>query len=146
MDLAPLQTVGGASGNWCPSGAGTSRDLKIDLPLDQRLDDARSLVFDSEPLTESFEILGAPVVNLTLAVDKPVAYVAVRLNEVRPTGESSRVTYGILNRQTEEIELYRVRDYKLTQPVRLRLFGLGNILTTEEHVRRVWEIFRAAVS
>jgi uncharacterized protein len=97
LDLAPLQTVGGASGQWCPSGAGTSKDLKIDLPLDQRLDDARSLVFDSAPLVEPLEILGGPVVTLTLAVDKPVAFVAVRLNEVRPTGESSRVTYGILN-------------------------------------------------
>jgi uncharacterized protein len=97
LELAPLQTVGGASGQWCPSGAGTSKDLKIDLPLDQRLDDARSLVFDSAPLVEPLEILGAPVVTLTLAVDKPVAFVAVRLNEVRPTGESSRVTYGILN-------------------------------------------------
>jgi putative CocE/NonD family hydrolase len=97
LDLAPLQTVGGASGQWCPSGAGTSKDLKIDLPLDQRLDDARSLVFDSAPLTEPLEILGAPALTLTVAVDKPVAFVAVRLNEVRPTGESSRVTYGILN-------------------------------------------------
>lgn len=97
VELAQLQTVGGASGNWCPSGAGTSADLRIDLPLDQRIDDARSLVFDSAPLTESFEILGAPVLNLTLAVDKPVAFIAVRLNEIRPTGESSRITYGILN-------------------------------------------------
>jgi hypothetical protein len=97
VELVPLQTVGGASGNWCPSGAGTSADLRIDLPLDQRVDDARSLVFDSAPLTEPFEILGAPEVILSLAVDKPVAFVAVRLNEVRPTGESSRVTYGILN-------------------------------------------------
>jgi uncharacterized protein len=97
IELAPLQTVGGASGNWCPSGAGTSKDLRIDLPLDQRIDDARSLVFDSVPLTEPFEILGTTVLNLSLVVDKPVAFVAVRLNEVRPTGESSRITYGILN-------------------------------------------------
>lgn len=97
LELAPLQTVGGASGAWCPSGAGTARDLRVDLPLDQRVDDARSLVFDSMPLTESFEILGAPVLTLTLEVDKPVAFIAARLNEVRPTGESARVTYGILN-------------------------------------------------
>jgi uncharacterized protein len=97
IELAPLQTVGGTSGNWCPSGAGTSKDLRIDLPLDQRVDDARSLVFDSAPLTEPFEILGAPLLTLSLAVDKPVAFVAVRLNEVRPNGESNRITYGILN-------------------------------------------------
>ena len=34
---------------------------------------------------------------MDVAVDKPVAFLAVRLNEVAATGESSRVTYGILN-------------------------------------------------
>jgi hypothetical protein len=41
--------------------------------------------------------LGAPVVTLELAVDKPVAFVAVRLNDVQPGGESTRVTYAVLN-------------------------------------------------
>ena len=35
--------------------------------------------------------------TLDVAVDKPVAFIAARLNEVLPTGESSRVTYAILN-------------------------------------------------
>lgn len=97
LDLQPLQTVGANSGNWCPSGAGASEDMAIELALDQRPDDARSLVFDSEPLPEALEILGAGSIELNLAVDKPVAYVAVRLNMVSPDGESNRVTYGILN-------------------------------------------------
>lgn len=97
VTVHPLQTIGSASGNWCPSGGGAAKDLNTELPFDQRLDDARSLVFDSPPLLESFEILGAPWVALDLAVDKPVAFIAVRLNEVLPTGESSRVSYGILN-------------------------------------------------
>jgi uncharacterized protein len=67
------------------------------LPFDQRLDDARSLVFDSAPLAEPTEILGAPLLAIDFVVDKPVAFLAVRLNEVRQTGESTRVTYGILN-------------------------------------------------
>jgi uncharacterized protein len=95
--LHPVQTVGMVSGKWCPSGAGTAEDLNTELPLDQRLDDARSLMFDSPPLDNAFEILGACALSLDLAADKPVAFVAVRLNEVLPTGESSRISYGILN-------------------------------------------------
>jgi uncharacterized protein len=95
--LHPLQTVGTASGKWCPSGAGAADDLNTELPFDQRIDDARSLVFDTAPLESPFEILGACEVSLEVAADKPVAFVAVRLNEVLPSGESSRVTYGILN-------------------------------------------------
>lgn len=97
LDLDPLQTVGLASGNWCPSGGTSPDDLPIELAQDQRQDDARSLTFDSAPLSKDIEILGAPEVTLELAVDKPVAFIAVRLNEVWPTGESNRATYGILN-------------------------------------------------
>jgi putative CocE/NonD family hydrolase len=95
--LDPVQTVGSASGAWCPSGAGAADDLNTELPSDQRLDDARSLVFDSPPLEAPIEILGACTVTLDVAADKPVAFLAARLNEVLPTGESSRVTYSILN-------------------------------------------------
>lgn len=97
VSLHPIQTVGVMSGKWCPSGAGAADDLNTELPFDQRLDDARSLSFDSAPLAESFEILGACGVSLEVAADKPVAFIAVRLNEVQPTGESERVTYGLLN-------------------------------------------------
>jgi len=95
--LDPVQTVGSASGAWCPSGAGGVEDLNTELPSDQRIDDARSLVFDSPPLDAPIEILGACTVILDVAVDKPVAFLAARLNEVLPTGESRRVTYAILN-------------------------------------------------
>jgi putative CocE/NonD family hydrolase len=95
--LNPVQTVGVDGGKWCPSGAGGVEDLDTELPFDQRVDDARSLTFDSPPLEEAFEILGASTLTIELAVDKPIAFLAVRLNEVRPTGESSRVTYGVLN-------------------------------------------------
>ena len=88
------ETVGVAAGNWCPYGLGGSSP---DLPLDQREDDAVSLVFDGEPLEERLEILGAPEVVLEIAVDRPQAMVVVRLNDVAPSGESMRVTWGVLN-------------------------------------------------
>ena len=88
--LKPLQTVGITAPRRTPT-------MDADLPTDQRLDDARSLVFDSAPLTESLEILGTPVVSLDLTVDKPVAFLTVRLNEVEPDGVSKRLTFGVLN-------------------------------------------------
>ncbi len=68
-----------------------------DAPLDQRVDDGNSLVFDSDPLAERVEILGAPVVTLEVSSDRPVACVIVRLNDVAPHGASGRVSYGVLN-------------------------------------------------
>src|SRR4029079_6986924 len=55
LEIAPLQTVGIAGGNWCPSGAGAAEDLDIEIAGDQRTDDARSLTFDSAPLAEPLE-------------------------------------------------------------------------------------------
>jgi hypothetical protein len=106
-----------AAGHWCPF------EMDIELPMDQRADDGRSLCFDSEPLTERLEILGAPVVELELAVDKSVALVAVRLNELSPDGVSRRVAYGVLNlthRESHETPapLEPGRRYRI--PVRLK--------------------------
>jgi putative CocE/NonD family hydrolase len=88
------QTTGGASGEWCPYGLG---GLGPEMPMDQREDDANSALWDSEPLGEKLEILGAPVVTLALSADRPVAMVAVRLCDLAPGGASTRVTYGVLN-------------------------------------------------
>jgi len=65
--------------------------------MDQRHDDAGSLVFQSQPLAEPMEIMGAAIVALTLEADRPVAMVSVRLNDVAPDGASTRVHHGMLN-------------------------------------------------
>jgi len=85
------QTTGLWAGEWCAFGA------EGEMPLDQRPDDGRSLTFDTDPLSERLEILGAPIVRLEVIVDKPDALVAVRLNDVAPDGASTQVTYGLLN-------------------------------------------------
>ncbi len=66
-------------------------------PSDQREDDAGSLVFVSEPLGARTEILGAAQLHLRFSCDKPMALVAVRLNDVMPDGRSTRVALGCLN-------------------------------------------------
>lgn len=87
---SPL-SVGLFAGKWC------SYSAPPDLPHDQREEDGGSLVFDSPPLEEGLEILGAPVVELELSSNQPVAMVAVRLSDIAPDDKATRVTYGLLN-------------------------------------------------
>lgn len=70
---------------------------EADWPTDQREDDAGSLDWRSDPLTEPVEILGPPRLHLRVASDKPTALVAVRLCDIAPDGASTRVTLGLLN-------------------------------------------------
>ena len=64
---------------------------------DQREDDGGSLVFVTDPLLEDTDILGAPQLHLTFSCDKPQALVSVRVNDVAPSGASTRVAIGHLN-------------------------------------------------
>ncbi|MBN33348.1 MAG: peptidase S15 [Rhodospirillaceae bacterium] len=90
---SPLE-CGMGGGEWCPrDGGGVGPEYQDD----QRADDLMSLAFDSAPLTEDIEILGAPEIVLDLGIDRPQGMIAVRLNEVTPDGHSSRITYGLLN-------------------------------------------------
>jgi len=114
--LQSLQTVGITAPRWF---VGNAENLDRELPTDQRVDDARSLCFDSAPVGGRIEIFGAPVVELDIAVDKPVAFLIVRVNEVDPGGLSRRLSYGVLNltqRNSNEVpeplapgKRYRVR-------------------------------------
>ncbi len=58
---------------------------------------AKSLTFDTEPLTERLEILGSAVLEAEIAVDQPLALLAARLNDVAPDGTSLRVALAVLN-------------------------------------------------
>lgn len=87
---SPL-SVGQFAGKWC------SYNAPPDMPYDQREEDGGSLVFTSRALTETLEVLGAPIVELDLSVDQPCAQVIVRLSDIGPDGESTRVSYGVLN-------------------------------------------------
>jgi uncharacterized protein len=91
ITVSSPQTTGLNAGEWCAFGADG------EMPTDQRPDDGRSLCFDSDPLDAPVEILGAPVLTVDMAVDRPVAMIAVRLNDVATDGASTRVTYGLLN-------------------------------------------------
>lgn len=55
-------------------------------------------------------------------------WLGVKNTKYELTTERLRSRFGILNKQTNEIELYRVRDYRLEEPFFLRMFSLGNIV------------------
>jgi uncharacterized protein len=81
----------GDLGQWGGHGGPT------EFPGDQRPQDGLSLSFDTRPLAEPVEIVGFPVARLELAVDRPLALVAVRLCDVWPDGESTLITRGLKN-------------------------------------------------
>ncbi|MBU2191685.1 MAG: CocE/NonD family hydrolase, partial [Alphaproteobacteria bacterium] len=89
--IASPQDCGLAGGEYCAIWLGP------ELPGDQRIDDEQSACFDSEPLDAPLDIVGAPVISLTLSANRPHAMVAVRLCDVQPDGASTRITYGVLN-------------------------------------------------
>ena len=72
-------------------------DMSSMAPTEQSDDDKLSLVFDSEPLTADIDIVGRPTLRLVFVADKPIAKVAVRLNEVAPDGRSWLLSYGVRN-------------------------------------------------
>jgi putative CocE/NonD family hydrolase len=113
---SPL-TVGADAGSWLPYGN------PADLPGDQRHEDAASLAFDSEPLEQPFELLGNAVARLAVSVDRPSAFLAVRLCEVLADGASLFISRGILNlthRDSHEVPepLEPGRVYQVAVPLK----------------------------
>jgi putative CocE/NonD family hydrolase len=91
LAICSPQTVGLGCGEWMAAGC------PGEMPADQRMDDAGSLVFDSVPLDHDLDLLGSPVLDLTFSVDRPVAQVAVRLSDLFPDGAAQRVSYAVFN-------------------------------------------------
>jgi uncharacterized membrane protein YdbT with pleckstrin-like domain len=56
------------------------------------------------------------------------AWFWLRSREYELTSERFLITHGIFSRQTDTMELYRVKDFTMLQPFFLRLFRLGNLV------------------
>jgi uncharacterized protein len=89
--ISSPQTTGFDGGEYCVIWLGP------EFPGDQRNDDAGSITFDSPELTADMDIVGQPAIDLDFSVDKPVAHISVRLNDVWPNGEISRISYHLQN-------------------------------------------------
>ena len=55
-------------------------------------------------------------------------WIATRCQRYEITSERVKITTGLLSRRTQELELYRVRDYSIVEPFWLRLIGRGNVV------------------
>ncbi|MGZ8630302.1 MAG: CocE/NonD family hydrolase [Actinomycetota bacterium] len=118
------------AGVWCPYGPET------DFPLDQRDEDALCLTFDTAPLNERLELLGYPRMRLTLAVDRPLAFVIARLCRVAPDESSTLISRGALNlahrdghEQPEPLESGRKYE------VEIELDAVGQAVAAGDHLR-----------
>jgi len=55
-------------------------------------------------------------------------YLRTALHRYELTSQRLKEQTGILNRQTDELELYRVKDIAVEQPLLHRLFGRGRVV------------------
>ena len=84
-------TVGLGAGAWDPTGSALA------LPADQGPDDGRSITFNSKPLEGDLELVGSPVVSLSLVLERgPEVHLVAKLCDVDPIGASSLITTGWL--------------------------------------------------
>ena len=56
-----------------------------------------------------------------------IRWYATKCTTYELTSQRLRIRSGILSKKTDEMELFRVRDYTMEQPFLLRLVGLGNM-------------------
>ncbi len=54
-------------------------------------------------------------------------YLEVKCQTYELTNERIKIISGVLNKKTEEIELYRVKDSSIEEPFFYRLIGVGNV-------------------
>jgi uncharacterized membrane protein YdbT with pleckstrin-like domain len=66
-----------------------------------------------------------------LVLPIPIAianWLIVRCNRFTLTNQRLRMSRGVLSKRVDDLELYRVKDHALEQPLILRMVGLGNIV------------------
>ena len=85
------QHTGIDSGRFFPFGN------EADLPPDQRAEDGRAVILDSDPLDADLTLLGAPRALLHLDADRPRGQMIVRMCDVAPDGSSRLLARGVLN-------------------------------------------------
>jgi len=85
------------------------------------------------PLKSMESVPTAAVVVLCIVAAVPLLVIGWKwlvLKNIRYelTTQRLRTRTGVFNKHLEELELYRVRDYKLEQPFFLRLFSLSTVM------------------
>ncbi|RKG35477.1 PH domain-containing protein [Acinetobacter guerrae] len=94
-----------------------------------------------------FSNLGYFLICLTFSfLILPIAFLFWRWLETRctiykVTNQRVIISNGIFNKTTDQLEIYRIRDYRQEQPFLLRIFGLSNIvLISNDRTNKVVEL------
>ncbi len=76
-------------------------------------------------------VAGAAIIPLFIAL---VKWLQIKFLRYELTTERLRLSRGVLSRSTDQVELYRVKDYILQEPFVLRMVGLGDVVleTTDD--------------
>lgn len=98
QDTPGTETVSFCTDETCGESFGSYFPLAVrEISADQAHDDELSCVFETEETDKPFEMVGRPVVTLSVASDKPVANIVVRLCVVDPNGKSRLIGYSGFN-------------------------------------------------
>ena len=73
----------------------------------------------------AYAVAGAALIPLVIGFWK---WLRTRTTKYHLTTERLQMTQGIFSRKTEDLELYRVKDYHVNEPFVMRLFGLADII------------------
>jgi predicted acyl esterase len=130
VSIAGVQHCGETAGVWCANGKGH------EMATDQRPDDACSLTFTTVALVEPVEVLGRPSLSLRLRVDRPLALVSARLEDVAPDGQSLLVCWELLNlTHRESHETPHVLGPGEAYDVGLELGACGHVFAEGHRIR-----------
>lgn len=91
FEIASPQNAGKATPHFLSFG------LIADLNIDQREDEGRVVVFETEPLDQDVEVLGFPTLEVEVSSTTPVASLSAVLSAVDADGPVSPVSFGVLN-------------------------------------------------
>ena len=82
-------------------------------------------------LTKTDWVYALLIIPIVYALAK---YLSLKSTRLKLTDQRLILTEGLLNKTTNETELYRVRDSSIEEPFFYRIFGCGNvnIFTTDE--------------
>src|SRR5699024_982799 len=113
------------AGVYCPFGE------PGDLPSDQRLENGKSVLFTTDAFREPVDLLGEPTFDMAFTSDEENALIAVRLCDKAPTGESTLISWGMLNlNHLDSLYLLEALTIGIVYHASLKFDSLGHTSTT----------------
>ena len=74
----------------------------------------------------------------------PIAFwkwLVIKNTKYELTNQRLKISRGVLNKRRDDLELYRIKDYIIQEPLFLRLFSLGNLrLETSDKSNKILTI------